>query len=202
MAALGNQLGSAIPAVQQQFKLNEQQYNQLNQGYGQSYTRYQEGIKALGTDLTDAQRSQKMNELRQGFYEDFSGTADKVFTDPQQRQRYEQLHLQYQGYNAFSDPRIQDKLNLTAEQRQKIGQNGQDWHKQMSDLGQTYQSDPEGSTKKYNEMRKQYGERLNGILTPEQQKSWQQMTGESYNFPASSYFQTNPSGGSTNPPKQ
>ena len=131
-----------------------------------------------------------MGELQQGFSKGFSTTTNEVFTDPQQRQRYNQLYLQYQGYNAFSDPAVQEKLNLTAEQRQKLGQNGQEWHKQMSELGRTYETDREGTTKKYIELRTQSGERISTILTPEQTKSWQQMTGETYQFPPNVYFQT------------
>jgi hypothetical protein len=176
-------------------KLNDAQYNQLNKGYGQAYEGYQTGMKNMGKDLTDEQRTQKMGELQQGFNKNLSTTANDVFTDPQQRQRYNQLQMQYRGYNAFSDPTVQDKLNLTAEQRQKLGQQGQEWNKQMNGFGAGYKSDPEGTTKKFNEMRTQNGERINSVLTPDQQKSYQQMTGQSYNFQPSAYFQTNASAG-------
>jgi len=176
--------------VRQHFNLSDAQYNQLNKGYGTSYGQYQTGMQNLGNDLTPEQRTQKMGELRQGFNKDFSTTADKVFTDPQQRERYNQLQLQYQGYNAFSDPMVQQKLNLTAEQRQQLNQQGQNWTTQMNTFGTTYQTDPTGSTKKYNEMRKQSGEQINTVLTPEQRKSWQQMTGKSYDFQPSAYFNT------------
>jgi Spy/CpxP family protein refolding chaperone len=79
---------------------------------------------------------------------------------------------------------------LTPEQRQKIGQYGEEWHNQMNELGRTYTTDRDGATRRFNEMRKESGERINSILTPEQQKLWQQMTGESYRFQPSTYFQT------------
>ena len=73
-----------------------------------------QGIKSFGKDVTEEQRSLKMGELRQGFNKNFSTATNEVFTDAQQRQRYNQLYLQYQGYEAFSDPMVQEKLNLTA----------------------------------------------------------------------------------------
>jgi hypothetical protein len=85
---------------------------------------------------------------------------------------------------------VQEKLNLTADQRQKLGQQGQEWNKQMNTFGAGYKNDPEGTTKKYNEMRTQNGERINSVLTPDQQKAYQQMTGKSYNFQPSVYFQS------------
>jgi hypothetical protein len=190
------------PEIRQQFKLTDQQYIQLNKSYGDSYSRYQQGVKSFGKDLTEEQRNQKMGELRQGFNKSFSPATNEVFTDAPQRQRYNQLYLQYQGYNAFSDPMVQEKLNLTAEQRLQLGQYGQEWHTQMNGLGRTYQTDRDGTTTKYHGMRKQYGERIRTVLTPEQQKSWQLMTGESYNFQPGTYFQTNAGTGTTNDRRQ
>ena len=183
--------------VRQHFKLSDEQYNQLNKGYGTYYGQYQTGMKDIGKDMTDEQRTLKMRELQQGFDKNMSTTANGVFTDPQQKERYNQLYLQYQGYNAFSDPIVQQKLNLTAEQRQQLGQQGQAWNKQMNTFSTGYTTDPEGTTKKFNEMRTQNGERINTVLTPDQQKSWQQITGPSYNFQPSAYFQTNSGAGAT-----
>jgi len=178
------------PEVRQQFKLSDQQYKQLNNSYGESYGRYRQEVNNLGKDLTNEQRAQKMNELQQRFYKDFSTTSGTLFTDPQQRLRYDQLHLQYQGYNAFSDPMVQEKLNLTAEQRQKLDQYGQEWHKQMDGLGRTYPTDSAAATKQFNEMRKLSGERIHSVLSPEQEKVWMHLTGESYQFQPNAYFST------------
>jgi hypothetical protein len=176
--------------IRQHFKLSDQQYDQLNKSYGESYGRYQQEMKTFGKDLSNEQRAQKMRELQQRFNKDFSTTTNQVFTDPQQRQRYNELYLQYQGYNAFSDPLVQEKLNLTPEQRQKISQYGEEWHNQMNDLGRTYTTDREGATKQFNEMRKQFGQRINTVLTPVQQNAWQQLAGEPYSFQPNTYFQT------------
>jgi len=177
--------------IRQQFNLNDQQFNQLNKGYGESYNRYQDGMKGLGQNLTPAQRSQKMNDLQQNFYKDFSGSANTVL-NAEQQQRYNQLHMQYQGYNAFSNPTVQEKLKLTPEQAHTFNQERQQWHDQMNALGQGYTTDNAAANSKYNELRKQSMGRMNTVLTPEQRTAWQQMTGQAYNFPASAYFQTNP----------
>jgi hypothetical protein len=190
------------PEIRQQFKLNDTQFNDLNKSYGEAYGKYQQGTKAFGKDLTPEQRNQKMAELHQGFHKDFSTSVGKVFTDPQQQQRYNELNLQYQGYNAFSNPMVQEKLQLTPEQRQQLARQGQDWNKKMEGLGQTYQNDPKGATKQYNDMRNMYGQQLNTVLTPEQQKSWQQMTGKTYNFSPSVYFQTSSGTGTTSGGKE
>lgn len=143
--------------TRQHLKMSDAQYDQLNKGYGKAYEDYQNGVKNIGKDLNDEQRAQKMNELQQAFNTSFSTTANGVIVEPGQRLRYNQIHLQYQGYNAFLDPTVQQKLNLTPEQRQKLNQQSQEWNKQMNGFGAAYQSDPEGSTQKFNEMRTQRG---------------------------------------------
>ena len=185
------------PQIRQQFNLTDQQYNQLNKGYGESYNRYQQGLNGLGKDLTPAERSQRMANLQQGFYKDFSGNTNSVL-QAEQQQRYNQLYTQYQGYNSFTNPAVQTKLNLTAEQRVTLNQYQQDWHNQMNALGQGYQPDNVAATSKYNELRKQSADRMNAVLTPDQRAAWQQMTGQPYNFPASMYFQNN-TGATKNP---
>jgi len=176
--------------IRQQLKLNDEQFNRLNKSYGESWNRYQQQLGELGKNLTDQQRSERMRNLERNFYNDFTSSTNQVFTDPAQRQRYNQLYWQYMGYNAFQDPTIQQKLNLTDEQRQKLEQYSRDWQRQMSDFNRSYQTDREGTTKRFNEARRQAMDRLNNILTKQQQQTWQQMVGDPYNFQPNAYFQS------------
>jgi hypothetical protein len=175
--------------VREQFKLSNDQYKVLSKAYGEAWAHYNSGLGQLGNGLTEAQRAQKMRDLQAAFYQSVNGSVDRLISDPQQRQRYNQLHLQYQGYAAFNDPTIQQKLNLSNEQRQKLAQYGQEWNQQMSALHQAYQTDPIGTTNRYHEMVKQNNQRFNSVLNQQQQQAWQQMTGASFNFPPGVYFQ-------------
>jgi len=145
--------------------------------------------------LSNDQRWQMMMEHNQKFNKAFSPTLNETITDPKQRERFQQLQYQYQGLGAFSDPTIQERLKLTPEQRQKLNQYGQEWYNQMGELGQGYQSNPEAAGKRFNEMWKQSTERLNTVLTPEQQRTWSQIIGEPYNFQPSVFFGSNNSTG-------
>lgn len=187
----------ADQSIRQQFKWNDDQYNRLNTAYQKSYSSYQQELNRLNS-LPAEQRQQRMSELQGNFWKDFSTTTNEVITDPQQRQRYNQLYLQYRGYGAFEDPMIAQKLNLTDEQRQKLRQFGTEWSTQMGTLGQSYRTDREGATKRFQQMQSQSGERINSVLTPEQQRSWREMTGESYQFQPGVYFQGSTSGSTGN----
>jgi len=181
--------------VRQQLKLDDQQYNRLNKAYGESWKKYQQQTSGLDKNLTDEQRTQRINDLQRDFTTNFSSTTNQIITDPAQRERYNQMYLQYQGYGAFNDPMVQQKLNFTDEQKQKLSQYGQEWNKQMNNYYGTYQTDREGTGKRFNESRKQASERINSILNPQQQQTWRQMTGETYNFQPGAYF---PSSSGTN----
>jgi hypothetical protein len=183
------------PQLRQELKLNDQQHNDLNKAHNNAYTSYQTGIKGLDK-LPDAQRQQQMNTLHQSFYKDFSNAAQNVLTDPAQRQRFDQLGLQYRGYGVFSEPTVAAQLKLTAEQQQQLSQLHQNWHTQMSKISPQYQNNRDQALKQYSELQGTSAKQLNSILTPGQQTMWQQMTGTPYSFHPDIYFRP----GSTVPP--
>jgi len=178
----------AAPEVRQQFKLNDDQFSQLNRAYQDSWSRYQKSINELDKNLTPDQRNERMRELNQGFQKEFSNSTNNVFNNPEQRQRYNQLNWQYRGYGAFEDPTVAEQLKLTPEQRTKLSSFNQDWNRQMTELAPSYQTNRDDATNRFTKMRSEMGSRINTVLTPEQQRTWQQMVGETYNFPPSVYF--------------
>jgi hypothetical protein len=177
-------------AVRSHLKFSADQYNGLNKAYGEAWTKYNSNLGQLGNTLTGQQRAKKLQDLQATFHRSVNASIERVLTDPQQRQRYEQLHLQYQGYGAFNDATLQQKLRLTDEQRQKFAQYRQEWHKQMGLYHQSYPTDPQSTTNRYNELAKQTSERFNSVLNEEQKHMWSQITGEPYHFPPSVHFVT------------
>jgi len=176
------------PQVRQQLNLNDNQFTGLNKAYQQAYNTYQQGVNGLDKTLNDTQRQQRMNELQGNFYKDLTNSTNTVLTDPKQRERYNQLYWQYQGYGAFTNPMIAEMLKLTPEQRDRFRQMQQDWSTQMSKLGPLYQTDKQQAITQFSKLQGQNTDRINSVLTPEQQKMWQQLAGNSYNFPPEVYF--------------
>jgi hypothetical protein len=177
--------------IRQQLNLNDDQFNQLNRSYGEYWNRYNQGMSQLGRDLNEQQRMQRLRELEGNFQRDFSTSTNRVFTDPQQRERFNQLYLQYQGYGAFSDPRIQQQLNLTPQQRQRLNELNTEWNSQMGRLGTEFRTGDEGVTNRMRTLQQQFNQRFNTILNDEQRQTWQGMVGEPFNFPPEVFFQTN-----------
>jgi len=179
----------ANQGIRQQLNLSGDQLNQLNKAYGQAYGSYQKGLNELGgSKLSTTDRMQRQQELENNFYKNFSSNLDNVITDPEARQRFNQMSWQYRGYGAFNDPMVQQKLNLTPEQRQKLNEYYTDWTTHMNDLSGTFAKDSTAGGRQYEQMRKQYDERVNSVLNQQQQQAWRQMTGERYNFQPNVYF--------------
>jgi hypothetical protein len=184
----------ANPQARLQLKFNDNQFNGLNQAYQNAWATYQKGVNGIDANASAAQRQQRLNELRQNFYNDFSSGPDQYLKDPAQRQRFDQLHWQYRGYGAFSDPAVSNRLKLTPVQREKLDQYHQDWYAQMNKLGPVYQQNPDQALGQFNKLQALTPGQINSVLTPAQQQTWQQMTGSPYTFSPDVYFPANPPG--------
>ncbi|MFL5341066.1 MAG: hypothetical protein ACJ8F7_13045 [Gemmataceae bacterium] len=172
--------------------LTPEQINRLNRATESLQTRYGTDFERLGT-LSDRERGQRYNELMRNYYSDWNKATNDIFND-QQRTRYGQLELQYRGIDAFSDPDLQRRLNLTDEQRTRL-RDLDTWNQQqMQGLPNRMRTAGDRGADIWSDYRKQSSERLNQILTPEQRQTWSQLTGEAYNFrpPVSNASQLQP----------
>ncbi len=192
------------PAVRKQLKIDDNQYATLNKSYTQYWTPYNQTVTALPADLEEQQRQQKIAAAYGTFHQGFNESTGKVLTDAEIRNRYNQLNLQYQGYAAFNDPQIQTRLKLTDQQQQNFNRYYTDWNKQMNTYAGEYATDPNSVNKQWGDNWKQTRSRINETLTPDQRKSWTEMTGEAYDFPADVYFDNGEGregAGRDNPPR-
>jgi hypothetical protein len=188
------------PGIRKQLNLNDQQFNQLNKTYSQYFEKYQGGYNQLGK-LDDQQRMQRMLELSGGFYNNF-GQASRDVLNQDQLQRFQQLYLQYRGPAALMDPAIQDQLQLTPEQRQKLqrsGYFGWDYSSQAAaqnsannnnnnnnnnnpnnnNNNNASNQNSQASGQRFIQQQQQW---MRDFLTEEQRARWREMTGTPYNF--------------------
>jgi len=178
----------ANDGVRRQLKIDDNQYNTLNKTYAQYWTPYNQAVESIPADLDDAERQRQIAAAYGKFHQGYYDNTAKVFTDADTRNRYNQLNLQYQGYAAFNDPQVQARLKLTDEQRQNFNRYNTDWNKQMNTYATEYAKDREGVNKRFGDQWKQSRARINETLTPEQRRSWNEMTGEAHDFSADAYF--------------
>jgi hypothetical protein len=179
------------PGARRQLNMNDRQFNTLNRAYQDAYGRYNQNVNRLSNNrLTPQQRAQQMQLYENQFNTEYGQALNSTFTNPQYRTRYDQLNRQYMGFNAFNDQAIQRQLNLTPQQQMQIRQLGAEWRKQLMQAGRGNGTDTNLNNitpEQWSQMYSQYWDQLNALLTPEQQQTWSQLTGERYTFSPNLY---------------
>ncbi len=179
------------PNVRQQLGFNDTQFSQMNNAYRQAWSAYQQGLTKMTPNLTPEQRSEQMRTLQQNFYNNFSQSTSGILTDPQMRNRFNQLSYQYRGYDALLDPSVQRDLKFTDEQRQKLNEYNQNWNNSMNELYRDYGTNRDDATRRFTDLQAREQSRINEILTEQQRQSWRQMIGDPYRFQLNQYFPSN-----------
>ncbi|HZT78738.1 MAG TPA: serine/threonine-protein kinase [Gemmataceae bacterium] len=136
---------------------------------------------------------------RQRFFEEVRTAVQAIRKVPTEKQahRLQQIDLQLQGPHAFRDPEVARALKLTAWQKGRI----------RKIEGETFffgQPDSDNPWMTHEERLKAARERIQALLTPEQKKQWDEMTGEPFQglarpFPAFGPFGRPPPGGPKGP---
>ncbi len=176
------------PSIRQELKLNDEQFNRLNRDYKQNWDRYQTEQKSLGATLTPQQRQERMQELQGNFNQGFNRSTENVFTEPGQRDRFNQLHHQYQGYGSFNDPTVRERLKLTQEQQKRINVLDQNWQRDMQGMTRNFATDRDEGTRRYQEWSRKNRDGLKDILNEDQHRMWAETTGKPYDFSPDVYF--------------
>ncbi len=165
-------------SVQQELKLSEEQVEKVTKAataIGEKMNEKRQGMQ----DLAQDERQAKMAEINKETTAEVKKTTEAIFS-PAQAKRFEQIRLQAMSYNAFNDPDIAKKLNITADQKAKFGDLRQEMMSEMGELRQAMQNDREGAMKKMTELTKKTNEKAMAVLTSEQKASWKELTGEPF----------------------
>jgi hypothetical protein len=166
--------------VSSALKLNQEQITRLNTLTDRTQEHYREKYSDLDT-VKEADRWARRQELNRQYSTDWAKGARDIFT-PEQWNRYQQLNYQYGGFNSFYDPDVQKRLNLTPEQVKNLRESA-DWsNRQYDEIMRLGATDRDRAMERYRDYQKAHDERFNKFLTPEQQKTWREMTGERYTF--------------------
>ena len=174
--------------VRRQLKIDDDQYATLNRTYVQYWTPYNQAVVSIPADLDATERQRRVAAAYGTFHQGYYDNTAKVFVQPELRNRYNQLNLQYQGYAAFRDPQIQARLKLTDDQRQRFDRYYTDWDQQMNTYSTEYAKDRDRVSRDFSDSWRTTRANINETLTPEQRKTWNEMTGEAYDFQADAYF--------------
>jgi len=162
-------------SVQKELKFTEDQSKKAREIVTDLREKYQDKL-TTARESQDFQAMQKINR-------EMTDEAKKMMADvlkPEQAKRFDQISLQARGIQAFQDPEVAKKINLTDDQKAKVRDIAQDVQSQMQELRQSFQDDREGAMKKMAAIRKETNEKVVALMTDDQKKMWKDMTGEPF----------------------
>jgi hypothetical protein len=166
--------------VAKSLNLTPDQITRLNALSDKTVADYRDKYVTLG-GVPAADQYAKATELNRNYNDAWFTGANQIFND-NQRARYQQYQYQYGGFDAFTNPDVQKKLNLSADQIASLRSNW-DWNRQQLDeINRVGIADKEKGQKAYAEYWLLRQQRMNQYLTPDQQKVWTQLTGDPYTF--------------------
>jgi len=164
------------PNVQKDLKLTDAQVKRVQDTLREIRERHQADYAAL-RDASPDVRSTKMAALN----ETVSDEVKKALSfSAEQSTRFDQISLQAHGVQAFANPTVGEKLNLTSDQKSKIHEiveatrssSAGAFNKDASEQERTDARNKRAATHKENMTKVQ------ALLTDGQKKAWKELTGE------------------------
>lgn len=192
-----------IPEVQKELKLTDEQQTELKKFTDPAAMR--ERMQQWGPKFQEAQGDR---EKMQALFREMQAETEKELAKalkPEQMKRLKELVLQRGGALAAArDKELAGKLKLTDEQVSKLTKIQEELDADLRELrGPGGGGPPDSETqKKMAAARKEAMTKAMGVLTDEQRKSWEEMIGKPFEFPATMGRPggRRPPGGGGNPP--
>jgi Spy/CpxP family protein refolding chaperone len=167
------------PSVQKELKLTDEQVAKVAEVVKQVDAKHGEEFKAARDIADQQQRREKFGELQKTVSAEVLKDLTGVL-QPDQLKRLKQIELQVRGTRAFQEADVQKELNLTDDQKDKLKTISEDAGKEMQEIRKSSQGNFQEAGKKIRAAQKEALEKAVAVLTPDQKKSWKEMTGEPF----------------------
>jgi len=162
--------------VQKELKLSDEQVGKIQDVLSEVNQKHQDDRAAL-RDLSQEERPAKMAELNKTISSEVKKGLS--FSDAQSK-RFDQISLQARGLQAFNDPSVASKLNLTADQKSKIREIQESSRGQFQGFNFKDASEQERAEfqKKIATTQKENWAKAQALLTDDQKGAWKELTGD------------------------
>lgn len=163
--------------VQKELKLSDEQIKKVKDVTAQIREKHQEELQSLRS-MDQEERREKGPAIMRAINEETEKALGEILK-PEQMNRLKQISLQQRGAQAFTEPKVQEELKLTDDQKDKIKTINEDAQKEAREIFQSGQGggDFQEIMKKMNTLRSETFDKVKGILTDDQKKTWESMTG-------------------------
>ena len=170
-------------SVQEELKLTADQIDKIREISHSIYEKHREELDALEEKLggeKDRKKREPVNQMRLRINEEARKGQEEIL-NPQQKKRLKEITLQQRGTGAFSEEEVQNALNLTADQKDKIKTIENDFHKQWREIlpPDAFRNRAElpERFKKMDALRKESLDKVLAILRDDQKKKYKEMSG-------------------------
>jgi hypothetical protein len=173
----GGGLGFLIqnPGVQKELKLSSDQAEKATAAVQKVREKHQDEFAAL-RELQGDERREKTASLNKTVSSEEVKALEGILSQDQLK-RLKQIQLQSRRAQAFTDPEVESRLKLTADQKEKIKTIADDARAEMRELFQGGGGDRAEMAKKMAAMNKTTMEKISAVLHPDQRETWKEMTG-------------------------
>jgi len=165
-------------SVQKELKLDDSQVTKAKELGDKN----REKMTAARQDLQGLEQAERRTKMQELTKEWNASTLKAVgeFLKPEQIARLQQVSYQAQGANAFNDPDVAKKLNITDAQKSDIQTIVTDSMAEMREIFQSAGDDRDAAMKKLAEHRKETLAKATAKLNDEQQKAWKELIGSPF----------------------
>jgi hypothetical protein len=164
-------------SVQKELKMDDDQTTKVKDAVQKVQDKYKDDFAKL-RDLSGEEQRTKREELSKAVTGEIL-TALSDILKPEQVTRLKQIELQQDGTRAFTREDVQKALALKDDQKETIKTINDDTAKATREMFQGGQRTPE-TREKIAALRKEALEKVQGVLTDDQKKTWKDMTGEPF----------------------
>jgi hypothetical protein len=162
-------------SVQKELKLEPEQVDKIKDAVAKIREKHADDRQKL-QDLQGEERRTEAQKLNQTINKETTAAVSGILK-PEQTKRLKQIQLQTQGTQAFSSPEVQQALNLTTEQKEKIKTISDDTQKEMRELRGGGGGGGRANFEKIAALRKEANDKVQAVLTDEQKAKWKELTG-------------------------
>lgn len=161
-------------SVQEELKADPSQVEKLNALATETMGKMRD--KMQGLEPQD-RMGEKGQAIRREVNDEMHKSLAKILKDDQVK-RFDQVELQLRYAQAFSDPKVQEKLKLTADQKAKIRAANEEANAQRREIMQGgAQGDREAMMKKMTDLNKETMTKAAAVLNDDQKATWKEMVG-------------------------
>ena len=181
-AGLGPQFMVFRDKVQERLKVSDDQKKKLQEpleGFIKEMTEVFQSLDGVKPE----EREKKIVPYRQKAHEKLAALLKETLKEEQLKQ-LRQLVLQQEGLFALGHPEVMAELKVTDEQKKQFMSVVEELQKKIEPLIQEAQSggNPEEIRPKVMKLHKQYGGKIEAILSDAQKKQWKKMLGEPFDL--------------------